>query len=144
MTSSSSPDGLQNGICSPCAAMMMDAGILGNELRDTMDIMCTKIDSKFCFPAFSNMMDGKVSCESAPCISAIFRKMGNIAITNDLTTPLIISSFTSLMEASCSGSGAEIMKPPSNVQKNACYIGSSSQNYLSRRWFQFYLCFTSF
>ena len=106
-------DGVLEGICSPCGAMIMESIFTDVGVKVGTDMMCTKVDSKFCFsdPAFSAMMasndnammgsDDKVPaalCEHAACIIAVLSKFASISVNS--TEPML--SPTDLIEAACS------------------------------------------
>ena len=108
-------DGLLEGVCSPCGAMIMESMPLYSDMavKGAMDMMCTKVDSKFCIPAFSAMMESNDNammesndkvpaalCEHAACITAVLRKLDIISVNS--TEPMLSPMNVDLIEAACS------------------------------------------
>ena len=112
--------------CTPCTSKVMDYIGLSSESDKTlgfyMDMMCTKIGSKFCFPSFAAMTSNSpgalartleqqeaAMCEDA-CVPSIFMKYDNYlrqqAPPPGAGDPGGAPSYGRLIEALCSNDGS--------------------------------------
>jgi hypothetical protein len=103
--------------------MIMESMPLNSNMavKGAMDMMCTKVDSKFCIPAFSAMMESNDNammesndnammesndkvpaalCEHAACITAVLMKLDIISVNS--TEPMLSPMNVDLIEAACS------------------------------------------
>lgn len=116
------------GLCTPCTSKIMDYIGLSSEsdigIGFYMDMLCTKIESKFCYPSFATMTSRgdapmtlgeqeAVLCED-PCVPSIFMKYDNYlrsqpppsADGDQPEGPSVTVSYGRLIEAFCSNDGS--------------------------------------